>query len=68
MGNKSILLDEVDSAASDKNSEVLYNVLGELVGNGIEQMIVISHKPSTRSLLESDYGAEVITFENGEVL
>jgi DNA repair exonuclease SbcCD ATPase subunit len=65
MGNKSILLDEVDSAASDKNSEVLYNVLGELVGNGIEQMIVISHKPSTRSLLESDYDAEVITFENG---
>jgi DNA repair exonuclease SbcCD ATPase subunit len=64
-GNKSILLDEVDSAASEKNSEVLYNVLGELVGNGIEQMIVISHKASTRSLLESDYDAEVITFENG---
>jgi chromosome segregation ATPase len=58
-------LDEVDSAASDKNSEVLYNVLGELVGNGIEQMIVISHKSSTRSLLESDYDAEVITFEKG---
>jgi DNA repair exonuclease SbcCD ATPase subunit len=65
MGNKSVLLDEVDSAASDKNSEVLYNVLGELVGNGIEQMIVISHKSSTRSLLESDYDAEVITFEKG---
>lgn len=65
MGNKSVLLDEVDSAASDKNSEVLYNVLGELVGNGIEQMVVISHKPSTRNLLESDYDAEVITFENG---
>jgi DNA repair exonuclease SbcCD ATPase subunit len=65
MGNKSVLLDEVDSAASEKNSEVLYNVLGELVGNGIEQMIVISHKSSTRSLLESDYDAEVITFENG---
>jgi DNA repair exonuclease SbcCD ATPase subunit len=65
MGNKSILLDEVDSAASEKNSEVLYNVLGELVGNGIEQMIVISHKSSTRYLLESDYDAEVITFENG---
>jgi DNA repair exonuclease SbcCD ATPase subunit len=66
MGNKSVLLDEVDSAASDKNSEVLYNVLGELVGNGIEQMIVISHKVSTRDLLENDYDAEVITFENGE--
>jgi DNA repair exonuclease SbcCD ATPase subunit len=65
MGNKSVLLDEVDSAASEKNSEVLYTVLGELVGNGIEQMIVISHKSSTRSLLESDYDAEVITFENG---
>jgi DNA repair exonuclease SbcCD ATPase subunit len=67
MGNKSVILDEVDSAASEKNSEVLYNVLGELVGNGIEQMIVISHKSSTRSLLESDYDAEVITFENGTV-
>jgi DNA repair exonuclease SbcCD ATPase subunit len=65
MGNKSVLLDEVDSAASDRNSELLYNVLGKLVGNGIEQMIVISHKPSTRSLLESDYDAEVLTFENG---
>jgi DNA repair exonuclease SbcCD ATPase subunit len=65
MGNKSVLLDEVDSAASEKNSEVLYSVLGELVGNGIEQMIVISHKSSTRYLLESDYDAEVITFENG---
>jgi DNA repair exonuclease SbcCD ATPase subunit len=65
MGNKSVLLDEVDSAASEKNSEILYNVLGGLVGNGIEQMIVISHKSSTRSLLESDYDAEVITFENG---
>jgi DNA repair exonuclease SbcCD ATPase subunit len=65
MGCKSVLLDEVDSAASDKNSETLYKVLGELVGNGIEQMIVISHKPSTRLLLESDYDAEVIAFENG---
>jgi DNA repair exonuclease SbcCD ATPase subunit len=65
MGNKSVFLDEIDSAASDKNSEVLYNVLGELVGNGIEQMVVISHKSSTRSLLESDYDAEVITFEKG---
>jgi DNA repair exonuclease SbcCD ATPase subunit len=65
MGNKALLLDEVDSAASDRNSEILYNVLGELVGSGIEQMIVISHKPSTRNLLESEYDAEVITFENG---
>jgi chromosome segregation ATPase len=65
MGNRTLLLDEVDSAATDKNSEVLYNVLGELVGNGIEQMIVISHKSSTRFLLEFDYDAEVITFENG---
>jgi DNA repair exonuclease SbcCD ATPase subunit len=65
VGVKSVLLDEVDSAASDKNSEALYNVLGELIGNGIDQMIVISHKSSTRSLLESDYDAEVITFENG---
>jgi DNA repair exonuclease SbcCD ATPase subunit len=65
MGNRTLLLDEVDSAATDKSSEALYNVLGELVGNGIEQMIIISHKSSTRSLLESDYDAEVITFENG---
>jgi DNA repair exonuclease SbcCD ATPase subunit len=65
VGNKSLLLDEVDSAASEKNSKVFYKVLGELVGNGIEQMIVISHKPSTWSLFESDYDAEVITFENG---
>jgi DNA repair exonuclease SbcCD ATPase subunit len=65
VGNKSVVLDEVDSAASEKNSEVLYSVLGGMVGNGIEQMIVISHKSSTRFLLESDYGAEVITFDHG---
>jgi DNA repair exonuclease SbcCD ATPase subunit len=31
VGNKSVLLDEVDSAATDKSSEILYNVLGKLV-------------------------------------
>jgi DNA repair exonuclease SbcCD ATPase subunit len=65
VGNKSLVLDEVDSAASDKNSAVLFQTLGELVGQGIDQMICITHKSSTLNLLESDFDAEVITFDDG---
>ena len=65
MGNKSLVCDEIDSAASEKNSEVLYTTLGELIGQGIDQMICISHKTSTRNLLENDFDAEVLTFEKG---
>jgi exonuclease SbcC len=65
IGNRALVADEIDSSASDRNSEILYKTLGGLVGRGIDQMICISHKPSTRNILESEFDAEVITFENG---
>jgi DNA repair exonuclease SbcCD ATPase subunit len=68
IGNKSFLLDECDSAATEKNSEIFYRVLGDSMKQGIDQIILISHKPSTRGILEFDYGAEVIAFENGAAI
>ncbi|MDR1147605.1 MAG: hypothetical protein LBK66_03125 [Spirochaetaceae bacterium] len=65
IGNKCLLLDECDSAATEKNSGIFYRVIGDAIGNGIDQIILISHKPSTRNILEFDYGAEVIVFDNG---
>lgn len=65
IGNRCLILDEADSAASDKNSEIFYRVLGDSIGSGIDQIILVSHKQSTRDVLQFDYGADVITFENG---
>ena len=65
IGNKCWITDECDSAASEKNSDILYRVLGDCIGHGIDQIIIISHKSATRNILEFDYNAEVITFENG---
>jgi DNA repair exonuclease SbcCD ATPase subunit len=65
IGNRCLLLDECDSAATEKNSGIFYRVLGDSIGQGIDQIILISHKPTTRNTLEFDYGAEVISFEDG---
>jgi DNA repair exonuclease SbcCD ATPase subunit len=65
IGNRCLLLDECDSAATDKKSSTFYQVLGDSIGQGIDQIILISHKPITRNILEYDYGAEILTFENG---
>ena len=68
IGNKCLLLDECESSATEKNSGTFYRVLGDSIGHGIDQIILISHKPSTRNILEFDYGAEVLTFEKGMVV
>jgi DNA repair exonuclease SbcCD ATPase subunit len=65
IGNRCLLLDECDSAATDKSSGSFYRVIGDAIGQGIDQIILISHKPSTRNILEFDYGAEVLIFEKG---
>jgi DNA repair exonuclease SbcCD ATPase subunit len=66
IGNRTLCLDECDSAATEKNSGIFYNVLGNSIGRGIDQIILVSHKPATRNILEFDFGAEILTFENGE--
>lgn len=65
IGNRCMILDEADSSATDKNSEIFYRVLGDSIGCGIEQVILVSHKQSTRDILQFDYGADVVTFDNG---
>ena len=65
IGNRCLILDECDSAATEKNSGTFYKVLGDSIGQGIDQIILISHKPSTRNILEFDYNAEVLTFREG---
>jgi DNA repair exonuclease SbcCD ATPase subunit len=59
-----LVLDEVDSAASDKNSQLLYETLSELP---YSQLIVITHRKPTKELLERDYGAQTFTVCDGKI-
>lgn len=59
-----VILDEVDSEASESSSLLFYRVLGE-IQDAVRQKIVVSHKPVTKDLLGMDFGADIITFENG---
>lgn len=65
IGNKCLILDEADSAASDRNSQIFYKVLGNSIGHGIDQVILVSHKQATRDILQFDYNAQVVTFKDG---
>ena len=65
IGSRCLLLDECDSAATERNSGVFYRVIGDSIGQGIDQIILISHKPTTRNILEYDFKADVMTFVNG---
>jgi len=63
-GNRTLLMDEVDSAASQKNSMVFYQAVGDSL-KLFDQILIVSHKEQTRELLENEYGAQVLTFVNG---
>jgi hypothetical protein len=60
-----LLLDEADSAASNKNSIIFYKTLGES-RKLFDQILLVSHKETTRELLENDYGAQVLLFDAGK--
>lgn len=62
--NRTMLMDEVDSAASQKNSTLFYQTVGDSL-KLFDQILVVSHKEQTRELLENEFGAEVLTFVNG---
>lgn len=61
-----IILDEVDSFAEEKNSEIFYETLGNMQ-DLYSQIFVITHRENTKSILESDYGATVYTLKDGKV-
>ena len=65
IGNRCLLLDEADAAASTKNSALFYSVLGSSVGTYFDQVILVSHKETVRDMLENEFKAEVVTFING---
>jgi DNA repair exonuclease SbcCD ATPase subunit len=62
--NRTLMLDEVDSAASQKSSFVFYKTIGDSM-KFFDQILIVSHKEQTRELLENEYNAEVFTFTDG---
>lgn len=65
IGNKCLLLDEADSAASPRNAKLFYQVLAQTVGQYFDQIILVSHKGEVKEMLENEYKAEVLTFVSG---
>jgi DNA repair exonuclease SbcCD ATPase subunit len=62
--NRALMMDEVDSAASQKNSLVFYKTIGDSM-KLFDQILIVSHKEQTRELLENEYDAQVLTFTDG---
>ena len=65
IGNKCLVLDEADSAASPRNAKLFYQVLAQTVGQYFDQIILVSHKDEVKEMLENEYKAEVLTFVSG---
>jgi len=66
VGYRFLILDEVDSSASESNSQRFYEALGNM-GSLFDQMFVITHKPETMDTLVHDFGATAFRVENGIV-
>lgn len=66
--NYPVLLDEIDSYASEKNSVIFYNFLGNLLRNKKQQSFIITHKESTKNYLITNFNPKIITIENGKIL
>jgi DNA repair exonuclease SbcCD ATPase subunit len=62
--NRTLMMDEVDSAASQKNSLIFYKTIGDSL-KFFDQILIVSHKEQTQELLENEYNAEVLTFTDG---
>jgi len=62
--NRTLMMDEVDSAASQKNSMLFYQTVGDSL-KLFDQILIVSHKEQTRELLENEFGAQVLTFTGG---
>jgi len=59
-----LLLDEVDSFASESNSQKLYNVIGTMK-EYFDQVFVITHKESVQRVLVRDFDATDFYLDNG---
>lgn len=59
-----LILDEVDSAASEENSEKFYLTLAKMESY-FEQIFIVTHKQDIKNLLTNDYLATVYEVEKG---
>jgi DNA repair exonuclease SbcCD ATPase subunit len=59
-----LILDEVDSAASDENSEKFYSTLAKM-DNCFKQIFVVTHKQEIKDLLANDYDASIYEVTKG---
>jgi DNA repair exonuclease SbcCD ATPase subunit len=66
-GNRTLMMDEVDSTASPQNSLIFYKTIGDSM-KLFDQILIVSHKEQTQELLENEYGARVFTFIYGEAV
>ena len=60
-----LMLDEIDAYATDKNSDKIYRMIAE--SPDYEQILLISHKPDVKKMLEDEYQAKVFEVKNGVV-
>lgn len=60
-----LILDEVDSAASEENSEKFYSTLAKME-DCFKQIFVVTHKQDIKDMLSSDYGATVFHVAKGK--
>ena len=59
-----LILDEVDSAASEANSEKFYSTLAKM-DDCFQQVFVVTHKQDIKDLLATDFGATVYEVVQG---
>lgn len=59
-----LILDEVDSTASEENSEKFYSTLAKMEAY-FEQIFIVTHKQGIKDLLANDFKADVFEVERG---
>lgn len=61
-----LILDEIDSAASEDNSQLFYETIAKM-NDMFEQIIIITHKSNTKELLCNDFSATVFEISSGKI-
>lgn len=68
-GLKVLLLDEVDNFMDENIAKQTFEVINSLIEQGLlNQVILISHKESVKTMLEADYKAKILEVSNGGVI
>lgn len=62
-----IILDEVDSQATEQNSEKLFNIIGNMK-DLYNQIFIITHRENTKNILEMEYNAKIYEAKDNNVI